>query len=704
MKQTCLTLFATLTVALSASADIIAQWNFNSVPPDTATSTGTTNPSVGTGSAVYIGGTAAPSTGAFASGSANDPATSDNSAWNTSNYPPQGQSNKTAGVQFSVSTVGFESITVSWDQRNSGTASKYSRFQYSLDGSNFIDSAMFSLGDLLFASRTVNLTPALGANNNPNFVFRIVSEFERTATGSGVDQYVGTTSGYNVGGTTRFDMLTVSGSLPDGNSFPTISSISNQTVRVDTPTDPLPFQVNDVETPADQLFVTGVSSDPALVNDAAIIIEGTGANRTLTLQPNFDAVGQCTITVWVVDGGNKSNSTSFVLTVIPNNTPPSISAIANVHTVRNTAFEAITFTISDAEESPSSLLVTATSSDQTVIPDANIAISGAGGSRTLIVTPAADQVGNAVITVTVSDSGGLTRPTNFNAMVVRSSRIVLSEPFDYVDGSLVQNSARLWTTRAGTPNQMQMVQGTALVTGSQSEDVIAPLIGGPYDRGGSTVLYASFDVTFIGLPTGTDIFAHFSGTNAADLRARVLTSTNAPSGFFRLAVANTNSTPATVKEYPLDLSLDTVYQVVVSYDVANGTSKLWVNPASGGSWVSAIDGVLPTAINYFGLRQPGNPSNGRIGDIRMDNLLVGLSFEEVTPNLARVRIRRAGNAVQVYWPSGGVWSGWVLEGTPTLENPDWQQVNDPVVPTDGWDVVTIENPSENRFFRLKNPL
>lgn len=286
-------------------------------------------------------------------------------------------------------------------------------------------------------------------------------------------------------------------------------------------------------------------------------------------------------------------------------------------------------------------------------------------------------------------------------MLVRSSGIVLSEPFDYADGPLVGNSGRLWTTRAGTANQMQMASSTVLVTGSQSEDVVARLIGGPYDTGGSTVLFASFDVAFIALPTGaTDIFAHFSGTNAADLRARVLTSTNAPPGSFRLGVANTNSTLATVKDYPLDLNLDTVYQVVVSYDVANGTSKLWVNPASGGSWVSAIDGVLPTAINYFGLRQPG--PNGRIGDIRVNNLLVGLSFEDVTPNLTRVHIRRAGNAVQVYWPSGGVWTGWVLESTPTMENPNWQAVNEATVPIDGWDVVTIENPTENRFFRLRN--
>src|SRR3954470_22725479 len=85
----------------SAKADIIAQWNFNSVPPDTNTSTGTTAASVGTGTASVIGGISA----SWSSGSTIDPATSDDSAWQTKDYPAQGTGDKTAGVQFNVSTM-----------------------------------------------------------------------------------------------------------------------------------------------------------------------------------------------------------------------------------------------------------------------------------------------------------------------------------------------------------------------------------------------------------------------------------------------------------------------------------------------------------------------------------------------------------------------------------------------------------------------
>jgi len=66
------------------------------------TSTGTNRPSVGNGTASLIGGT----TATWATGSTNDPATStDDSGWNTAAYPAQGGNNKTAGVQFGVSTA-----------------------------------------------------------------------------------------------------------------------------------------------------------------------------------------------------------------------------------------------------------------------------------------------------------------------------------------------------------------------------------------------------------------------------------------------------------------------------------------------------------------------------------------------------------------------------------------------------------------------
>src|SRR5438270_11776606 len=139
MKRTFfpLLLLVWLTAPASSSADVIAQWNFNSVPPDGSTGTGTNRPSVGIGTASLVGGTTAD----YATGGTNDPATTDDSGWNTAHYVGQGTSNKTAGVQFNVSTLGYSNIVVRWDHRVSSTASKYFRLKYSADGVSFTDSS-----------------------------------------------------------------------------------------------------------------------------------------------------------------------------------------------------------------------------------------------------------------------------------------------------------------------------------------------------------------------------------------------------------------------------------------------------------------------------------------------------------------------------------------------------------------------------------
>lgn len=68
----------------------------------------------------------------------------------------------------------------------------------------------------------------------------------------------------------------------------------------------------------------------------------------------------------------------------------------------------IDFTIADSDTPIGSLIVTATSSNSTVVPTANLNLTGAGATRNLKITPAA--VGYSTITVTVTDG---TTPTNY---------------------------------------------------------------------------------------------------------------------------------------------------------------------------------------------------------------------------------------------------------------------------------------------------
>jgi PEP-CTERM motif len=225
MKLQALALAAVLSVG-GAQAATITQWNFNSVPADASTSTGSSVASVGAGSTVFL----ATVTNAFGSGSANggssDPVTTDDTGLQTSSYAPQGAGNKTSGVQFNVSTVGFQNITLSYDLRHSNTAARHEQVQYSLDGITFTDVATFdgNGGDTWFNGRSVDLSSIAGASNNAHFAFRVVSAF---APGTSAYAPSNNANTYASTGTWRFDMVTVSGTaLPVTPAVPEPESLA----------------------------------------------------------------------------------------------------------------------------------------------------------------------------------------------------------------------------------------------------------------------------------------------------------------------------------------------------------------------------------------------------------------------------------------------------------------------------------------------
>jgi endonuclease/exonuclease/phosphatase family metal-dependent hydrolase len=216
---------ATLTILVTNPVPF-AQWNFNSVPADGSVNTGSTSPSVGSGTAAVVGGI----TASFIGGDpALDPAPADNTAWTTTTYPSSTVNNKSAGVQFSVSTAGKQNIIISWSQRSSSTGSKYFRLQYSTNnGAGFADFPASVTVATSFTAFTNDLSMLPGVDNNSNFVFRIVAEFQSTATGSNSAAYAAAnapTSTYASTGTSRFDMVTVSGTGIIINSTPAAAAV-----------------------------------------------------------------------------------------------------------------------------------------------------------------------------------------------------------------------------------------------------------------------------------------------------------------------------------------------------------------------------------------------------------------------------------------------------------------------------------------------
>ena len=195
------------------------------------------------------------------------------------------------------------------------------------------------------------------------------------------------------------------------NTAPTITDVTNKTTAEDTASSAIAFTIGDNETAAISLPVSASSSNAALVPNGNIVLGGSGASRTVTLTPALNQTGTTTITLTVTDGILTASDT-FVLTVSAANDPPAISAITNQTLAIGGSTAVLPFTISDAETSASSLTVTKSSSNTLLVPVANIVLGGSGMTRTTTVTAAANQVGSATITLTVSD-GALTTNTTF---------------------------------------------------------------------------------------------------------------------------------------------------------------------------------------------------------------------------------------------------------------------------------------------------
>lgn len=202
------------------------------------------------------------------------------------------------------------------------------------------------------------------------------------------------------------------------NAAPTLTTIANRTIPEDGSTGPIAITVSDQETPAASLVLGGFSTAPALVPPGAITFGGSGSSRTVTVTPAPNGNGLATNFIYVVDADGSSTTNSFVLTVSPVNDPPTVSDVLNQTINEDTPLGPLNFTVGDVETPAASLQVTATSSNPTLVPGANIALGGSGVTRTLTITPATNQFGSATITVLVSD--GITNATDTFVLTVNS--------------------------------------------------------------------------------------------------------------------------------------------------------------------------------------------------------------------------------------------------------------------------------------------
>lgn len=187
----------------------------------------------GTATLVVLGGLrTAPASGLGSS----DPSTNADFALQLTGFPKQGTGARTAGLEITTSTVGFQSVVLRFDVRATSTASRRLQVLYSTDGQTLKAGPAFTLnGGATFTNGlTVDFSAIPEAANQPEFRVRLVSDWDG-------DSYVGAAGNYSTVGTWRIDHLRLTGvfsGVQPGDSEsenPTLLTISSQPMSLQVP-------------------------------------------------------------------------------------------------------------------------------------------------------------------------------------------------------------------------------------------------------------------------------------------------------------------------------------------------------------------------------------------------------------------------------------------------------------------------------------
>jgi hypothetical protein len=159
---------------------------------------------------------------------------------------------------------------------------------------------------------------------------------------------------------------------------------------------------------------------------------------TLKVTGGTNYNGTASFDYTVTANGNTSNTATATLTITAVNDAPVMATIADTSTNEDTA-KAVSVTVTDVDSTLacSTANLSMSSSNTTLVPNANVVWSGTAPNCTGTVSPAANQYGAANLTFTVTD-GALTASRTFALTVVRQAddSWTSSWPFDALSDAL----------------------------------------------------------------------------------------------------------------------------------------------------------------------------------------------------------------------------------------------------------------------------
>lgn len=323
------------------------------------------------------------------------------------------------------------------------------------------------------------------------------------------------------------------------------------------------------------------------------------------------------------------------------NAPPSISGIANQSTPENTTTAPIAFTVGDLETNAVDLTVTGSSSNQDVIPNANIVFGGSASNRTVTLTPAPNQSGVSTINVTVSDGtasastsfaitvGSFNSPPSISAIANQSTVQNISTPaIAFVIDDAQSNADSLGLE--GNSSNPTLVPNGNIVFGGAGTNRTITLTPAAGETGTSTITVlvndgqltnsASFTLTVSTVNTPPTISAISGQTIAQDA---VL----GPIGF-TIGDAETAVSALVLTQASSNPDLIPAENIILSGSTGNRT--VTITPASGQSGTSTItlmvnDGELTVSRSFLVTVIPNG--TGTPGGLLLEEGFEGPSYE-----------------------------------------------------------------------------
>lgn len=215
-----------------------------------------------------------------------------------------------------------------------------------------------------------------------------------------------------------------------------------------------------------------------------------------------------------------------------------------------------------------------------------------------------------------------------------NATILVNEDFGHSDGALVGQTPTpgpggTWAAFSGAGNKpIQVSSGTISLEQSSGsgEDVATSYTA----QSATATTYARFDFS---LPSGQTVdpdgsglyFALFKDDGTSTFRGRTGVLSPAAGGDFQLAINADSSDLGSGAQWASDLSFDTTYTTVISWNAATGESKLWLDPVNEASTsISHTGSNTGTLLSTFAFRQ----SNDYTGSQIIDNLCVATSFDQ----------------------------------------------------------------------------